>query len=343
MPDERGSIVPDPDDYTLVFSDEFGGLSLDGERWNTALPWGPDITINDELQYYADVLGTDAVERSPFSFDGESLTIAATEVADAPATPEGERAAANGRSWLSGVLTTAGKFDFTYGYAEARIELPEGQGLWPSIWMLGAEPVGLRPQLYVMERDGGRPDSVFHNYEYVDADGNLRSPGQFEVVREGLSDGFHTVGVAWSPGGSCSCSTACRATPSRATTCRARTCTSCSVWRSAALGPARRTRAPRARRTGRSTTSGSGRDASPAESAGQSARERAGQSARSSTTNAPTRSPSSLRLTCRAVMPAARQRAAASPETPSSGLPSASWTRGSRAAGPRPARRCRAP
>ena len=200
MPDERGSIVPDPDDYTLVFSDEFGGLSLDGTRWNTALPWGPDVTINDELQYYADVLGTDAVERSPFSFDGESLTIAATEVADAPATPEGERAAANGRSWLSGVLTTAGKFDFTYGYAEARIELPEGQGLWPSIWMLGAEPVDLRPQLYVMERDGGRPDSVFHNYEYVDADGNLRSPGQFEVVDEGLSDGFHTVGVAWSPG-----------------------------------------------------------------------------------------------------------------------------------------------
>ena len=200
LPDERGALVLDPDEYTLVFSDEFRGLSLDGTRWNTALPWGPDVTINDERQYYADVLGPDPVERSPFSFDGESLAISATEVSAAPDTPEAQRAAANGSTWLSGVLTTAGKFDFTYGYAEARIDLPEGQGIWPAIWMLGAEPVDLRPQLYVMERDGGRPDSVFHNYEYVDADGNLRSPGQFEVTEEGLSDGFHTVGVAWSPG-----------------------------------------------------------------------------------------------------------------------------------------------
>jgi len=194
----------DPEDYTLVFNDEFGGLTLDPSRWNTALPWGPDITINDELQYYADVLGdtgADAgrVERSPFSFDGETLTIAATEVADAPDTPEGRRAAANGLTWLSGVLTTADKFDFTYGYVEVRVDLPAGQGLWPSVWMLGAEPVDLRPQLYVMERDGGRPDSLFHNYEYVDAGGDLRSPGQFEVVESGLSEGFHTIGVSWSP------------------------------------------------------------------------------------------------------------------------------------------------
>lgn len=198
-----GAALPDADDYVLVFSDEFRALSLDASRWSTSLPWGPDVTINDERQYYADALGGAddgaPVERSPFSFDGESLTITASEIGDAPGTPEAARAAGNGLDWLSGVLTTAEKFDFTYGHVEIRVDMPEGQGLWPWIWMLGAEPIDRRPQLYVMERDGARADSLFHNYEYVDENGDLRSPGQFEVVEEGLSEGFHTVGVTWSP------------------------------------------------------------------------------------------------------------------------------------------------
>jgi beta-glucanase (GH16 family) len=100
---------------------------------------------------------------------------------------------------LSGALTTAGKFDVTYGYIETRVDLPSGLGLWPAFWMLSSEFVDLKPQLFVMEYDGGRANSVFHNYNYQDVDDNLRSPGQWEVVEEGLSEGFHTVGVEWSP------------------------------------------------------------------------------------------------------------------------------------------------
>ena len=201
-----GEEAVDPDDHTLVFADEFDALGLDPARWGTAMPWGPDLAINGELQYHADTLGDDAagghgpVERSPFSFDGETLTIAATPVADAPDTPEGLRAAAAGRTWVSGVLTTAGRFDFTYGRLEARVELPVGRGLWPSIRMLPVAPVDLSPQVYVMERDGGRPDRLYHGYEFVAADGTLRSQGPFEVVGEGLSAGFHTIGLSWSPG-----------------------------------------------------------------------------------------------------------------------------------------------
>lgn len=50
-----------------------------------------------------------------------------------------------------------------------------------------------------MEYDGAKPDSVFHNYNYQDEEGNLRSPGQWEVDIPGFSDGFHRIGVAWSP------------------------------------------------------------------------------------------------------------------------------------------------
>ena len=179
--------------YTLVFAEEFDDASLDESRWNTALDWGPDVVIYDQQQYYVDSLGDPDFGHSPFVLDGETLTVRAIE------TPETLRAAANEQPWLSGALTTAGRFDFTYGYAEARVSMPTGQGVWPMFWMSGAEFDGLLPQLFVMERDGAKPDSVFHNYEYTDAAGSLRSPGQFEIVEDGLAEGFHTVAVAWSP------------------------------------------------------------------------------------------------------------------------------------------------
>jgi len=181
------------DGYSLIFNDEFHGSELDSSKWHTALPWGPDVVINDEQQYYVDTIGDREFAHSPFAVANGVLTISAVE------TPEAQRAAANEQPWLSGVLSSAGKFDFTYGYVEARIDLPTGQGVWPSFWMLDTAFEGLKPQLFVMERNGSVPDSIFTNYEYVDEAGDSRSSGQFEIEQTALSEGFHTVGVSWSP------------------------------------------------------------------------------------------------------------------------------------------------
>ena len=179
--------------YNLVFNDEFQGTSIDPGKWNTALAWGPDLVVYDQLQYYVDVQNNAGFGYNPFSFDGENLTISAIE------TPESLRASANEQSWLSGVLTTATKFDLTYGYIEMRVDLQPGKGVWPGLWMLSSTFEELKPELFIVEYDGAKPDSIFHNYNYQDADGNLRSPGQWEVALPGLSEGFHVVGLAWSP------------------------------------------------------------------------------------------------------------------------------------------------
>lgn len=179
--------------YNLVFSDEFRGSSIDADKWNTALTWGPDLVVYDQLQYYVDLQNFPDFGYNPFNLDGEILTLTAVE------TPDNLRAAANEQPWLSGVLTSAGKFDFTYGYIETRIDTQEGRGVWPGFWLLSSEFAGLKPELFVMEYDGSKPGSLFHNYNYQDADGNLRSPGQWEVSSTDFSNGFHTVGVAWSP------------------------------------------------------------------------------------------------------------------------------------------------
>lgn len=179
--------------YELVFSDDFDGSQLDSSKWNTAYQWGPDLVINDEKQYYVDTQNKPEFGYDPFQFDGDVLTITADK------TPADLLASADDQPYLSGALTTAGKFKLTYGYIEARIRLPRGNGVWPAFWMLSSEYEKLKPQLFIMEHDGGRPNSVFLNYNYHDADDNLRSPGQWEVAVEGLADSFHTVGLEWSP------------------------------------------------------------------------------------------------------------------------------------------------
>lgn len=193
-PSEATRSAIDVDEFELVFNDEFNGDELDASLWNSAMAWGPDLVINDEQQFYVDTQSNPDAEYNPFSFDGESLVITAD------ATPASMADSSNGQSFVSGALTTLGNFDFSYGYIEAKVDVPEGAGLWPSLWMLGTDFVDLKPQLFMMEFNGSKPDSFFHNYNYTDAEGNLRSPTQQEVVVNGASEGWHTIGVRWSVG-----------------------------------------------------------------------------------------------------------------------------------------------
>lgn len=105
-----------PGGYRLVWSDEFNGNSIDTSKWGYDIGgngWG-----NNELQYY-----TSNWENAYVS--GGLLHIRAI------------RGYYNGRDYTSARLLTKGKFDFQYGYVEARIALPRGNGIWPAFWMLG--------------------------------------------------------------------------------------------------------------------------------------------------------------------------------------------------------------
>lgn len=106
---------PGPVGYTLVWSDEFDGTSIDTANWNHEIGghgWG-----NNELQYY-----TDRTENSYVS--GGNLVIVAREESY------------GGNSYTSARMTTQAKKYWTYGKMEARIKLPYGQGMWPAFWMM---------------------------------------------------------------------------------------------------------------------------------------------------------------------------------------------------------------
>lgn len=181
-----------PEGYRLAFSDEFQGGGIDGGKWNTRFRWGPNWTINNERQYYADVQGND-IGRSPFESDGDRLTIKAER------TPDELRGAANSQPWMSGALTTFGKFSMRYGYVEMRAKFPAGQGLWPAFWLLHEGEGGTRPEIDIVEFVGKRRDRVYQTYHYYE-NYVLRSTPSFEVGGTDFSSDFHTYGMKWEPG-----------------------------------------------------------------------------------------------------------------------------------------------
>ena len=101
--------------WTLDWSDEFNGTSLDAAVWNYDLGgggWG-----NNELEYYQ---AQNAVVQNGY------LTITAMQQA------------VGGSSYTSARIQTAQKKTFTYGRFEMMAKLPSTQGMWPAFWLLGA-------------------------------------------------------------------------------------------------------------------------------------------------------------------------------------------------------------
>ncbi len=182
------------DGYELVFSDEFNGDSLDPAKWNTQYLWGPDLVINSEEQYYVDTMNNPDFGYNPFSFDGDNLIISAIR------TPSELLQTAKDQPYLSGVITSYDAFKFTYGFVEARVQMPYGQGLWPAFWLLNAYYVDDKPEIDIMEHIGDDQDVAYHTYHYYDADGELRSTKSEPTVGIDFTADFHTFAVEWSPG-----------------------------------------------------------------------------------------------------------------------------------------------
>jgi len=173
-------------DWELIWSDEFDapdGSMPDPEKWsfNTGGGgWG-----NAERQYYTDRRENAVIE------DG-SLLICARDDEDH-----------RGYRYTSARLVTKGKGDWTYGRIEVRARLPQGQGIWPAIWMLpshmdyGGWPMG--GEIDIMEMVGHDPIRVHGTLHY----GNPHTfTGDDYVLRTGetFADDYHVFALEWEPG-----------------------------------------------------------------------------------------------------------------------------------------------
>ena len=129
-----------PEGMTLVWSDEFDGTSIDMSNWTHELGaggWG-----NNELQAYTND------PQNSFISEG-NLVIAAM---------------AEGAGYTSARMVTRDKQEFAFGRIDIRAVLPEGQGLWPALWMLGANHTEVGwpgcGEIDIMELLGHQPNVV---------------------------------------------------------------------------------------------------------------------------------------------------------------------------------------
>jgi beta-glucanase (GH16 family) len=107
--------------------------------------------------------------------------------------------------YTSARLKTEGLFSFQYGHIEARIKLPESQGMWPAFWLLGNNIVTVDwpacGELDVMEHiDGSNP--LNEGFDWVQ--GSIHGTGlnggiQYHPAAFSATD-WHTYGMIWTKG-----------------------------------------------------------------------------------------------------------------------------------------------
>jgi beta-glucanase (GH16 family) len=184
--------------WRLVWSDEFegsAGTAPNASKWTYESGnhngWG-----NNERQYYCAPDLTDQANcdlRNPnLRLDGHgNLVIEARKE-----RPDGK--------WTSGRMNTRGLFSQAYGRFEARIKLPQGQGIWPAFWLLGAnsrsEGWPKCGEIDIMENLGQEPSKIhgsMHGPGYSGAH-PLTSSYVLPGTRT-FADDFHIFAVEWEP------------------------------------------------------------------------------------------------------------------------------------------------
>ncbi len=124
----QSSIGAAADARAIVFADEFDGPVLDRTKWNIV---GMDFWVNNEQQAYLDSPDTIRFANDIEGAEGGALVLRPVY------RPGVDTRTDRKADFISGRIHSSGKAEFTYGRIEARIKMPDAEGVWPAFWMLG--------------------------------------------------------------------------------------------------------------------------------------------------------------------------------------------------------------
>lgn len=181
-------VPPSPPSFVLVWSDEFSaanGSLPDSSKW--VMETGGGGWGNNELESYTNRAQNGHVQ------DGNLVITAIKET----------YTGADGitRQYTSARLKTQGKFDQKLGRFEARIKIPQGQGMWPAFWMLGND-IGTAGwpscgEIDIMENIGKEPAIVHGSMHGPGYSGSNGLTGGYTLPSGKFADDFHVFAVEW--------------------------------------------------------------------------------------------------------------------------------------------------
>jgi beta-glucanase (GH16 family) len=167
----------------LVWKDEFAGDALNTADWTFEIGNGADGWGNAELQYY---------RKENTSVKDGYLTITA------------QKEAFGGSQYTSSRIKTQYNKTFKFGRIDIRAKLPKGQGIWPALWMLGANIDDVKwpasGEIDIMELVGGGPgkDNTVYGTIHFDNDGTYANVSKgFTLPKGDFSDKFHVFSILW--------------------------------------------------------------------------------------------------------------------------------------------------
>lgn len=176
-------------EWRLDWADEFEEEHIDTANWNfQVLEAG---RFNDEWQRY-----TNSSENA-YIQEG-SLLIKAMHESDVHGMGQ----------YSSARMNTANKHAWKYGKIAARIQLPQGKGMWPAFWMLGAninEAGGDTPwpqsgEIDILELYGSKDDGVIEgNIHYANENDSHSMMGAlpFKLEQGIFADAYHIFELEW--------------------------------------------------------------------------------------------------------------------------------------------------
>jgi hypothetical protein len=178
-PGNGGPTAP-PGFPQLLWSDEFDGASINAANWGFDL--GNSGFGNNELQNYTSRPENARIENGRLVIEARRENLGGSLYTSARLKTEGRRA--------FGVNT----------WIEARIQAPQGQGIWPAFWSLGANigTIGWPAcgEIDILEIQGQNPFRNFGTMHWADANGaHAFFGGQFNSSVS-LASGFHTYAIA---------------------------------------------------------------------------------------------------------------------------------------------------
>jgi beta-glucanase (GH16 family) len=184
MSSSDGYTTPDNySGYKLAWRDEFNGTKINSADWGYDIGgsgWG-----NNESQYYTN----DA--KNSYLRNGKLVIEAIKEKT-------------GGKEYSSARLLTKGKKEFTFGRIDIRAKLPFGQGIWPALWMLGANIDQIKwpacGEIDIMEYLGHDTKTTYGTIHWGDqgSSSSKNTQGVYKLTgTKTFADEFHVFSLDW--------------------------------------------------------------------------------------------------------------------------------------------------